>query len=120
MSTTLNETVAAVEYDGLIVDVYPPADVFAVTIKAGEGELMRGSVLSLDEDGTRSLMTEGGNANCILAEDVDATEEANALAYRTGHFASNRMIVGDGYELTAEDRETLRGVGILVSDAMEY
>ena len=116
----LNETVAAVKYDGLIADINPPADIFAVKIKAGEGKLKRGSVLSLETDGTRALLSEGGDANCILAEDVDATAETTALAYRTGHFVSGRMIVKEGYTLTTADKEALRDVGILVSDALEY
>ena len=118
--SVLNEKVATVEYDGLIVDINPPADVYAVKIKAGQGALKRGSVLALETDGTLSLMNTGGKANCILAEDVDATNAANALAYRTGHFASNKLIVKEAYTLSAADKEALREVGILISDAMEY
>ena len=42
-----------------------------------------------------------------------------AIAYRTGHFNSNRLIVVDGYEITATDKEALRVAGILISDAVE-
>lgn len=117
MAKLMNETIEATKYDGLIVDINPPADVMAVKIKAGQGALKRGSVLSL-ASGEMSLMATGGAANCILAEDVDATEAVNALAYRTGHFATNKLIVAEGYTLTAADKEALRDVGILVSDAM--
>ena len=57
----------------------------------------------------------------MLAEDVDTgTEEAVvAIAYRTGHFNTNTLIVKDEYEITAADKEALRSVGILLSDAVE-
>ena len=41
------------------------------------------------------------------------------IAYRTGHFNTNSLIVADGYEITAADREALRAGGILISDAVE-
>lgn len=119
MAIPMNETIKTPAYDGLIVDINPPADVFSVKVKAGQGVLKRGSLLSL-ADGEVSLMNTGGKANCILAEDVDATEAANGLAYRTGHFAANKLIVAEGYTITAADKEALREVGILLSDAMEY
>ena len=105
--------------DNLIVDINPPAEVMAVKVKAGEGVLKRGSLLSL-AGGVCSLMNTGGTANCILAEDVDATQAANALAYRTGHFAINKLIVKEGYTITAADKEALRDVGILLSESVEY
>ena len=43
-----------------------------------------------------------------------------ALAYRTGHFARNKLIVKNGYTMTATDEEELRKGGILLSDAIEY
>ena len=42
-----------------------------------------------------------------------------AIAYRTGHFNANTLIVKDEYEITAADKEALRSVGILLSDAVE-
>lgn len=113
------ERIETPQHDGLIVDINPPADVFAVKVKAGQGVLKRGSLMSL-ADGKVSLMNTGGTANCILAEDVDATEAVNGLAYRTGHFAVDKLIVAEGYKITAADKEALRDVGILLSDAMEY
>lgn len=67
-----------------------------------------------------TVASDTATANCILAEDVDATSETAALAYRTGHFATNKLIVKDEYTMTAADKEALRDVGILLSDAMEY
>lgn len=113
------ERIEVPTHDGLIADINPIAEVFAVKIKAGQGALKRGSVMAL-ANGEMSLMASGGAANCILAEDVDATEAVNGVAYRTGHFAANKLIVAAGYTLTAADKEALRGVGILVSDVVEY
>lgn len=140
MLTYANERFGTPGQDGLIYDLNPPAEVFAVKIAGGQGTLKRGSVLSAGTDGSMTLMASGGTANCILAVDVatgDAadtgeggdtgtttqatdTEAIDALAYRSGHFAENMLIVADGYTLTAADKEALRDVGILLSDAMEY
>lgn len=61
-------------------------------------------------------------ANCILAEDVEVgtTADVTVLAYRTGHFARNKLAVASGYTLKATDEEELRKAGILLSDAIEY
>ena len=59
--SVLNEKIATVEYDNLIADINPPTEVYAVKIKAGQGILKRGSVLSLESDGTFSLMNTGGH-----------------------------------------------------------
>lgn len=58
----------------------------------------------------------------MLADDVEVGTNANvtALAYRTGHFARNKLIVKNGYTMTATDEEELRKGGILLSDAIEY
>lgn len=131
----LNEKVVTMEYDGLIADINPPAEVFTVTVKQEttvETTYKRGTVLALSTGtagtgkmvilGTSAVSNETLTANCILAEDVTVgtTADATALAYRTGHFASNKLIVKDEYTFTAADKEALRNVGILLSDAVEY
>ena len=72
--------------------------------------------------GTTAASNEVLTANCILAEDVEVGTAADvtALAYRTGHFARNKLIVKDSYTLKATDEEELRKAGILLSDAIEY
>lgn len=123
MAKFLNEKIGETAYDGLIVDNFPPADVYSVTIAAGEGKLSRGSVLAMTlADGKMKLISAESDgtaeANCILADDVDATSEATALAYRTGHFATNKLITKSEYKLTYKDKEALRKGGILLSDAL--
>lgn len=124
MAKYLNEKIGETAYDGLIVDNFPPADVFSVTIASGEGVLQRGSVLAMTlADGKMKLIAAESDstaeANCILADDVDATSsDVSALAYRTGHFATNQLITKSEYVLTYKDKEALRKGGILLSDVL--
>lgn len=141
MGKRLDETIGTVDYDGLIADNIPAADVFTVTIRkeaSAAATYKRGTVLALSVGGTGSdgklviLGTDphktGDNtdevlvANCILAEDIDVstTADVTALAYRTGHFARNKLIAKAGYTMSATDEEDLRKGGILLSDALEY
>lgn len=135
MSKRLDENLGSVGYDGLIVANEPVADVFTVTIHnkdAAAATYKRGTVLALSAgtagDGKLVILgpttdTNGTlTANCILAEDVEVGTDVDvtALAYRTGHFARNKLAVASSYTLTATDEEELRKAGILLSDAIEY
>lgn len=116
----LDETIGSVGYDNLIHGTYPPAEVFSVQLAAGQGVLERGTLLATAEGGmVKIAAATTGKANAVLAETVDATEAVTGIAYRTGHFNGNALIVGEGYEITAADKEALRVVGILISDAVE-
>ena len=134
MSKRLDENIGSVGYDGLIVANEPVADVFTVTIRkeAAAATYKRGTVLALsagtDDEGKLVILgstattNETLTANCILAEDVEVgtTADVTVLAYRTGHFARNKLAVASGYTLKATDEEELRKAGILLSDAIEY
>lgn len=133
MSKRLDENLGSVGYDGLIVANEPVADVFTVTIRkeAAAATYKRGTVLALSAGtadgklvilGSTATTNETLTANCILAEDVEVgtTADVTALAYRTGHFARNKLAVASGYTLKATDEEELRKAGILLSDAIEY
>lgn len=134
MSKRLDENLGSVGYDGLIVANEPVADVFTVTIRkeAAAATYKRGTVLALPAGtagdgklvilGPTATTNETLTANCILAEDVEAgtTTDVTVLAYRTGHFARNKLAVASGYTLKATDEEELRKAGILLSDAIEY
>ena len=116
-----DETLGAVGFDNLIAGITPAAEVFSVQVAAGQGVLERGTLLATADGGMVKISSATtGKANAVLAEAVDtgAGEAVNAIAYRTGHFNANTLIVADGYEITAADKEALRGVGILVSDAV--
>ena len=134
MSKRLDENLGSVGYDGLIVANEPVADVFTVTIRkeAAAATYKRGTVMALPAGtagdgklvilGSTATTNETLTANCILAEDVEVgtTADVTVLAYRTGHFARNKLAVASGYTLKATDEEELRKAGILLSDAIEY
>lgn len=135
MSKSLYENLGVLEYDGLIVATDPAADVFTVVIRkeaSAEATLKRGTVLALSSgtagDGKMVALgtTAGGNetltANAILTEDTTVGTDADvqALAYRVGHFARNKLICTNDHDLTAADEEALRTGGILLSDAIDY
>ena len=136
MSKRLDENLGSVGYDGLIVANEPVADVFTVTIRkeaTAAATYKRGTVLALSAGtagdgklvilGSTATTNETLTANCILAEDVEVgtTADETVLAYRTGHFARNKLIFGgSGYALKPADEEALRAAGILLSDALDY
>lgn len=135
MSKRLDENLGSVGYDGLIVANEPVADVFTVTIRkeaSAEATLKRGTVLALSGGtagdgkmvalGTTAKSNETLTANAILCDDTKVGTDADveATAYRTGHFARNKLAVASGYTLKATDEEELRKAGILLSDAIEY
>lgn len=78
-------------------------------------------MLSRKEDGTCEVMAEGGSPAYILADPVDASgsEMVAAVAYRSGNFNPNAVIVGDSYTLSADDRDTLRKYDIVFMNMME-
>ena len=115
-----DEVIGSVGYDNLINGLTPGAEVFTVQLAAGQGVLERGTLLAAADGGMVMISADTtGKANAVLAEAVDATEAVTGIAYRTGHFNTNALIVGDGYEITAADKEALRVAGILISDAVE-
>ena len=135
MSKRLDENLGTVDYDGLIVTNEPVADVFTVTIRkeaSAEATLKRGTVLALSGGtagdgkmvalGTAAASNETLTANAILCDDTKVGTDADveATAYRTGHFARNKLAAASGYTLKATDEEELRKAGILLSDAIEY
>ena len=109
---------------------------FTVTIRkeaTAAATYKRGTVLALPAGtagdgklvilGSTATTNETLTANCILAEDVEVgtTADVTVLAYRTGHFARNKLIFGgSGYALKPADEEALRAAGILLSDALDY
>lgn len=134
MSKRLDENLGTVDYDGLIVTNEPVADVFTVTIRkeaSTKATLKRGTVLALSSGtgggkmvalGTTAASNETLTANAILCDDTEIGTDADveATAYRTGHFARNKLIFGgSGYALKPADEEALRAAGILLSDALD-
>lgn len=132
MSKRLDENIGTVDYDGLIVTNEPVADVFTVTIRNETSEkatFKRGTVLALSGGdgkmvalGTTAGSNETLTANAILCDDTEigTAADVEATAYRTGHFARNKLIFSGEYTLKPADEEALRAAGILLSDALDY
>lgn len=135
MSKRLDENIGTVDYDGLIVTNEPVADVFTVTIRKETSEkatFKRGAVLALSSGtggdgkmvalGTTAGSNETLTANAILCDDTEigTAADVEATAYRTGHFARNKLIFSGEYTLKPADEEALRAAGILLSDALDY
>lgn len=135
MSKRLDENIGTVDYDGLIVTNEPVADVFTVTIRKETSEkatFKSGTVLALSSGtggdgkmvalGTTAGSNETLTANAILCDDTEigTAADVEATAYRTGHFARNKLIFSGEYTLKPADEEALRAAGILLSDALDY
>lgn len=141
--------VGAFTPDNLIAGNRHPVDICHVVIKAGQnlkrgtvvGEDMeeKGKYVILGTQGTKSpapvddAVSEGEQskdtgsdtensaveAEYILAEDVDASEEDTVgAAYCTGEFAENVLIVKEGYTISDTDRKALRNAGIFLKTIM--
>lgn len=119
--TKLNESIATPAVEKLLVDSNPPADVVAVKLAAGT--YVRGTVVTGAAGENLAAASEAltaANATFVLTDNVTAEAGDTAFAYRTGHFNTGALVTNGAYELTAADKEVLRGKGILLSDAMEY
>lgn len=90
------------------------------TILANAGTLKAGTALAANSAGKLVILgTEGGTANCILAEDVEVgTADVKALVYLAGHFCGNKLAVKASYTITATDAENFRKGGIYLSDSV--
>lgn len=125
MSKRLDENIGTVGYDGLIVANEPVADVVTVSLAASQGVLARGTVITGAAGGEMSAASTAlvaTNAVYILADDTDTgtSSAVVATAYRTGHFARNKLTTDGSYTLVAADEEIMRNAGILLSDALDY
>ncbi len=121
MSKNLVNKVNECSQDNLFARSFPRARTTAIKITAGAGKLERGTVLCCKEDGTCEVMAAGGEPAYILSDPVDAsgTEAVSAVAYCSGNFNPNAVIVGEGYTLSAADKATLRKVDIVFTNMME-
>lgn len=118
MERTTGGRIGSTGRDNLIAKLYPQPDSFLAELKT-PGAYARGTVLSLESDGTYEVLGAGsGKASCVLADPALETDSA-AVAYRSGHFNRNALIVKDGYEMTAADENELRLAGIFLSDMQD-
>ena len=120
MSESLFKTIGTYTPDNLIADCAFPTTAKGVKIAKGEGELPRGALLGKVEDGTYKLAgKESLEADCILADAVNATEEeVIASAYVTGTFNRAAITVANGAEIDSYETE-LRKLGIYLKSVQE-
>lgn len=119
MSKLLNKSEYDVSYDKLIASNKHPLDVKVVSVVPGDG-LKRGTVLSLVEASGvygvfGSSAVSAGNANCIVADDVEAGSDAvGVTVYVSGCFNEKALAVAELATLDTKAIEDLRSKGIFV------
>lgn len=120
MANNLCNKVGESAQDNLFAHVYPRALTTGVKIAASEGKLPRGTILTT-ENGTEYKAMTGetkAQANCILADDVDATDGAVAVAYTSGNFNINAVAgkPAEEVEIDFSVRDALRKYNIVLSE----
>lgn len=116
------EVIASNNPDDLHAGVEVPLLTKGVNLDAGQGELVRGSVIGIvTADGKGMLVdkvaTNGSEvAKYVLATDVDTTAgEVMAVCYQSGLFHRGALVFGG--DSTADDHaDELRAVGIYLRD----
>jgi len=111
--------------DNLIVGCQVPILVKGVTILAGQGVLVRGSVLGIITAGGKGKLVAKASidgsqvAKFVLADTVDTTADVVAQCYEAGEF--NRKALTFAAANTAADHEdSLRNYGIFLNDSLAY
>ena len=107
--------------DNLVLGNDVPLLTQTATIAAGEGALVRGSVLAAGTDGKLKLLSSTSSSATevpfgILCDDVDATSEAVAEVYVSGQFNADALVTKSEYALTAADITALRNGGIYLEN----
>lgn len=123
---TGREVIGTFMPEQLVADTSVPLDVVTVTISKSTGSevaLKRGSVLAADASGKCSLLNGRGTSSVaayVLAEPVTTStaEDVVGVAYQTGKFIRQSLIVAEGYELSTADVKALRDAGIFMENAM--
>ena len=130
MANLWNENFGSTTPDNLFADSKHPVDVKAVTLKAGQGVLARGTVvgiitaddLAVPVDSTK---TDGSElADSILTDTIDtgaagATENVVTTAYSSGSFNRQTLIFG-GTDTADKHEDRLRTLGIYLKDVQAY
>lgn len=126
MANLYDGNVGAYTPDTLFYDTKHPVDTKAVTLKSGQGVLLRGTVLGTITTGGLSVIVNSANADgsqtadSILTDDVDTTGgNVVAVAYKTGSFNRKALIFG-GSDTADKHEQTLRGLGIFMKDKFPY
>lgn len=84
-------------------------------ISAGEGDLVRGTLLTTTDGVKYTVVKEGEDVLAVLAVDVNAESDTEAALYFTGEFNKKALVAAEGVEI-----DTLllsaRKVGIFIKE----
>lgn len=123
----VNKNIGESSADNLFNDVTIPVTTKSVRLQAGQGILLRGTVLGvISATGLAvpvdSAKTDGSEkADCILTDDVDTgtTDPVVMTAYSSGVFNANALIVG-GEDTVEVHKKELRSLGIFTKESVSY
>jgi hypothetical protein len=126
MADLTNQNFGEYVPDHLIADLSVPILTKGVTLKAGLGDLKRGTVLGITTDTKQSApvnstLTDGTQvAYAILTDDVTVGDTPLvSTAYISGLFNRNALTFG-GTDTADLHEETLRTKGIFLKDNLSY
>lgn len=133
MGENLYKKIGEFTTDKLIAGNAIPLTAKGITVAKGQGVLKRGTLLGIAHDMTYKQTDttetyEGGSgsqtdtigADCILCEDIDATNSAVVTsAYVTGEFNSAAIILPDEKHIETHEAE-LRKLGLYIKSVQEY
>ena len=129
----LHEKIGEVSFEKLFAGMDPPALVARGTIRKldAEATLTRGTLMAKSSGeagdgklvvmGTEAAENEKLSADCVLTDDikVGTDSDENTTVYVSGCFNESALTVANDYELTEDDRDTLRMKGILLGTVQD-
>jgi hypothetical protein len=119
--------------DKLIAGNAIPITAKGITVAKGQGVLKRGTLLGIAHDkthkktdttetyeGSSGSQTDTIGADCILCEDIDATDSDVVTAgYETGEFNADAVILPEEKNIDAHAKE-LRKLGLYIKQVQEH
>lgn len=105
----LDSTEATVSFDNLVIEA---GDAGTIQLEAGQGVLVRGSVI----DNAGKLFKTGATPYGVLTDDTDATNAIVATVWKSGKFVKD-TVTTDG-DINAVDVDALRVHNIMLESAL--
>jgi hypothetical protein len=112
--------------DNLVIGANVPILVKGLTIVAGQGVLVRGSVIGVITAGGKGKLVAKASvdgsqvAKFILADNVDTTAaDVVAQVYESGEF-NRKALVFAAANTAADHEDSLRSYGIFLNDSIAY
>lgn len=119
----LDTDMGSTAYDDIFAGTEPAPLVGTIKLAANQGVLERGTIVIGEPGGEFRAVDAAptsGETGMVLSEDTDTGtgEAVAAYAYKTGCFARGRLKTDGTYELSADDVDKLRGIGIITEDIL--